>query len=326
MKRISIIFVALGSLFTGSLVAQDHHFSQYDAASMVLNPALTGMFGAQQQDYEMGLQHRDQWRGLTSQPFTRSAVWLGMNHRERMGFGGHVTMDRAGGGFSTLNAMVSGSYNIVNGQFRRQHQLTVGLQLGLIQRSFDPGAHTFDNQYTGTAQVFDTGHPSGEENLRNSLLGLDANMGVSYVNMDKKLIARPFGGLMIAHITRARQSFTDFTDRTPMRFAAHAGAEIDASSRVKVTPSVLVMGQAGVGQVNAGVLGAYALADDDHALLLGVGYRTADALILQAGMRYRTVSMRIAYDRTISTLRNYTGGMGGMELALSYGGTFRRKK
>jgi type IX secretion system PorP/SprF family membrane protein len=221
--------------------------------------------------------------------------------------------------------MLSGAYDIINVQHRKTHQLTVGLQLGIVQRTFDPAGYIFDNQYTGTDQLFDTSLPSGETFARTSLLGFDANMGVAYVNMDKSLRARPFGGGMFAHLTKPRQSFTDEMDRSPIRMAMHGGAEIDAAEKFTLTPSLLFMAQSKVKQVNANLLGAYELGDSDYSLLLGGGYRTNDAVIIQAGLQYRTTIMRIAYDRNISTLKNYTGGMGGFEISLVHGGFFKRK-
>lgn len=327
MKKALLNLSVIGSLLAATVSAQDHHFSQYDAAGTVLNPALTGMFGAETHDFSAGLQHRDQWRGLASKPFTRSAAWFEANTKDRYGYGAYVILDKAGSsGYGTLNFMLSGAYDIISDEHRDEHQLTAGLQLGLIQRSFDPGGYTFDNQYTGSAQIFDSSLPSGENFVRSSLVGFDANIGVAYVNMDHEWRVRPLGGFTLAHITRPGQSFTDQEDRTPMRASLHAGAEIDAADKLTLTPGVLFMAQAGVTQVNANLLGAYELGDSDYDLLLGAGYRTNDAVIIQTGIRYRTTLMRISYDRNVSGLKHYTGGMGGFEISLVHGGMFKGKQ
>jgi type IX secretion system PorP/SprF family membrane protein len=242
---------------------------------------------------------------------------------ERYGYGAYIQMDRAGSsGYSTMNFMVSGAYEIMNADYRRRHQLTVGLQMGVVQRTFDPSGHVFDSQYVGGDQGFDTGLHSGENFVRTSLLGFDANMGVSYVNMDEKIRARPFGGIMFAHLSRPRQSFTDELDRSPMRMAFHGGAEVDAAEKLTLTPSVLYMSQSGARLLSMNLLGGYAL-DGDYTLLLGGGYRNKDAVVIQTGVRYRTTTMRIGYDRNISSLKSYTGGMGGWEISLVHGGMFK---
>ncbi len=327
MKKALLNLSVIGSLLAGSLSAQDHHFSQYDASGVILNPALTGMFGAGSNDFTAGLQHRDQWRGLARNPFTRSAAWFEAATMERYGYGAYVVLDRAGSsGYGTLNFMVSGAYDIISQEHRDQHQLTAGLQLGLMQRSFDPGGYTFDSQYTGTDQVFDTSLPNGENFVRTSLIGFDANLGIAYVSLKQDQRVRPFGGLMFAHLTRPRQSFTDQMDRTPIKFAVHGGAEIDAAEKLTVTPGLLFMLQANVTQLNANLLGAYQLGESEYKLLLGGGYRTNDAIIIQTGLQYRTTTMRLAYDRNISGLKNYTGGMGGLEISVVYGGMFKGKQ
>ncbi|MDQ3102119.1 MAG: PorP/SprF family type IX secretion system membrane protein, partial [Bacteroidota bacterium] len=238
----------------------------------------------------------------------------------------YVMLDKAGSsGYGTLNFMLSGAYDIINAQHRDDHQLTVGLQLGVIQRTFDPAGYTFDNQYTGTSELFDPNLPNGENFVRTSLIGMDANIGVAYVNMNKALRARPFGGLMFAHLTKPRQSFSDQMDRSPIRFAMHAGAEIDAAEKLVLTPSMLFMAQSAVKEINVNLLGAYQLGESDYKLLLGAGYRSNDAVILQTGVQYKTTTMRIGYDRNISSLQAYTGGVGGFEISLVHGGFFKRK-
>ncbi len=320
MKNTIYKSILIGCLFTTAAAAQDHHFSQYDAGGMQLNPALTGMFGQDNFDFNAGIQHRDQWRGLARKPFTRSAAWFSANTMERYGYGAFVSMDKAGSsGYRNMNFMLSGAYDIMNAQYRRQHQLTVGLQLGIVQRSFDPSGYIFDSQYTGTDDVFDTSLPTGENFVRTSLLGFDANLGVAYVSVDKNKRVRPMGGLMFAHLSRPRQSFTDEMDRSPMRLAANAGAEVDVMDELTLTPHMLYMAQGGVSQINAGLLAGYTLKDSEYTFMLGGGFRTKDALILQTGVKYRTTTMRISYDRNTSSLKNYTGGMGGWEISLSHG-------
>jgi type IX secretion system PorP/SprF family membrane protein len=312
--------ILIGCLFTSAAAAQDHHFSQYDAGGMLLNPALTGMFGNETYDFNAGLQHRDQWRGLSRKPFTRSAGWFSAQLHDRYGYGAFVSMDKAGSsGYRTLNVMISGAYDIMNPDYRRKHQLSVGLQLGILQRSFDPTGYVFDSQYTGTDQIFDTSMPTGENFVRTSLLGFDANMGVYYVNKDRNMKARPFGGLMFAHLSRPLQSFTDVMDKSPMRLAVNGGAEVDIMDELTLTPHLLYMAQGGVSQINTGIMAGYSPDGSDYTFMLGGGVRLKDALIIQTGVKYKTTIMRLSYDRNTSDLKTYTGGMGGWEISLSHG-------
>jgi hypothetical protein len=52
-------------LFLSASRAQDQHFSQFYAAPLSLNPALTG---AMEGSYRVGTVYRDQWRKVMEQP------------------------------------------------------------------------------------------------------------------------------------------------------------------------------------------------------------------------------------------------------------------
>ncbi|MBK7037948.1 MAG: type IX secretion system membrane protein PorP/SprF [Bacteroidetes bacterium] len=54
----------------GVLRAQDVHFSQYNAAPLALNPALTGVNSC---DWRAGLTYRNQWNSVTTPYVTYEA-------------------------------------------------------------------------------------------------------------------------------------------------------------------------------------------------------------------------------------------------------------
>ena len=65
MKKIILgLFVVV---FTIHGKAQDFHLSQYDAAALNANPAMTGVFKG---EYRIHAHYRNQWSAFTTKPFT----------------------------------------------------------------------------------------------------------------------------------------------------------------------------------------------------------------------------------------------------------------
>ncbi len=63
--KIKILFVFILGMY--SLHAQDFHLSQYDAAALNTNPALTGAFRG---NYRLHGHYRNQWSTVATRPFT----------------------------------------------------------------------------------------------------------------------------------------------------------------------------------------------------------------------------------------------------------------
>lgn len=318
MKSTYKIFALL--LLTGSgLRAQDFHLAQYDAVSQYLNPALSGIYPGEKGDYRIASTYRSQWGSIASRPFSTAAISYDMPYK-RFGLGGYLLSNRAGAGrFGTLNFLASGAYKI-SGHEGGPHHLSTGLQLGLFYKSFDPSSFTFDSQYSSSSSTgFDENLDDMESFDKTGRVGFDANMGIHYkwVPEDKKV--HPYLGLAVYHLPRPNESFTSTVSRVPMRFNVHTGADININERFDVMPNVLYMTQAKATELNVGVTGTYKTREggtEVSRLLLGINYRTSDALIFQIGMKNENYNFRIGYDYNISALKNYTNGRGGIELSL----------
>ena len=105
-------------LLTGSVLkAQDFHVSQYDVATMYLNPALTGMYGDEKGDYRAYVDTRSQWRAFGVKPFFTTYLAYDMPYTikdKKVGFGAYFINNRTGpGNFNTTGFMLSGAYNIL---------------------------------------------------------------------------------------------------------------------------------------------------------------------------------------------------------------------
>lgn len=301
--------------------AQDFHLSQFDATPHYFNPALTGIYFGSDANYHIYSDYRSQWRSLGVKPFSTYYLAYDMPYK-LFGLGGYLIHNRNGvGGLNTINVMPSAAYKISN-EVNTPHNLSVGAQLGIIYRSFDPNHYTYDNQFSVDAPGgFDQNIFSGENFGKTSSLKLDASMGVFYKYIYDEWKANPWGGFAVYHITKPNQSFTGIDkDRTPMRLVIEVGADYQITEEISATPMLLYMGQGKARELNIGAVGFYHIKDTKYDVLFGLNYRNKDAVIIQAGMKYVNHIFTFSYDINTSYLNNYTNGRGAFEFSLLLSG------
>ncbi|MBI4929430.1 MAG: PorP/SprF family type IX secretion system membrane protein [Bacteroidetes bacterium] len=322
-KLILFLFVVTANckLETANCFAQDFHLTQFDAAPHYYNPAITGVYFGEQANYKIYGDYRSQWKAFGTKPYSTTYLAYDMpynNWGKEFGVGGYLIHSRNGkGGLNTLNFMPSIAYKITN-DVSGPHNLSVGLQMGILYKSFDPNNFTYDNQYNPDADGgFDVNTSSGENFEKTSWLKFDANMGVFYKYKKPEWKAQPWGGFSIYHATKPKQTFTNVTkDRMPMHFILQAGADYKINEDIKIIPSLLFMKQAKAYEFTIGSLGFYKMKETPYEIIGGLNYRWKDAFIIQAGMKYEQHIFKLSYDINTSYLNNYTNGRGAFEFSL----------
>jgi len=310
------------------LRAQDFHLSQYEVASQYMNPALTGMYFDEKVNYKVNADFREQWRALPSKPYTTGYLAYDMPYQKQWGFGGYIINDAAGTqNVNTLSILLSAAYKITTGgNVSAPYDLTVGLQMGLLQRSTHPGDYLYDNQYSATSPTgFDASLPSGESISKTAIFRYDANTGIYYRSHDKQKKVNYYGGFSIFHVTKPNQSFTVEKNKMPMRFAWNGGAYIDVNKQVMINPNALFMLQAKAIELNVGAMGYYRIEKTEYSPALGLSYRYQDAVIIHLGLKQGNNVYRVSYDINTSSLKNYSNGRGAIEFSVIYCGKKKGK-
>ncbi len=315
---IKYMFLIFGIFIMKVAGAQDYHFSQYDATSLYMNPALTGMYADDKGDYKIYSDYRSQWKALGIKPY--STAYLAYDQpvkkwNKNFGLGAYLVDQRAGvGKFNTMNVMISGAYDIMNNA-EGKHYLTTGLQMGIFYKNFNPSTFTYDVQYDPTMGDFNTNIPSEENFGKTSLLKFDANLGMYYKYVDKSKKVHPFVGLSVQHLTKPNESFSSVKSKLPMRFNFNGGCDITINEKLKLSPRFLYMNQAKANELNIGMLAYYKI-KEPFEVLLGVDYRNKDAIIFHAGIKQDKHIFRFSYDMNSSYLNAFSGGRGAWEFSL----------
>ncbi len=111
------------------------HFTQYMFNDYVVNPAVAGTHAY----YQVRLNSRLQWVGITDAPQTNSLSVYGPHTTKDMGFGGHLYTDVAG---PTSRNGIYGTY-AYNIALNNDIRLSMGASAGIIQSKIDGTRITF---------------------------------------------------------------------------------------------------------------------------------------------------------------------------------------
>ncbi len=295
---------------------QDFHLSQYDAAALNVNPALTGLFKG---DYRIHGHYRTQWSAVASKPFTTGLVGIDMKYNKNWGFGGQIANFRAGsGGYNVVSVLPSASYKFAFGE-EKFHFISFGAQTGFFQKSINSASLTFANQYVKTnGGEFNQGISSGETFANNGIFKLDVNLGVMYYFSKPDNRINPFGGVTFYHVNRPTESFLGEQNKLAIRPQIIAGTRIILNPKIAITPKLFYQYQDKAGEFSYAISSQFYLETYDIFLLGTIIFRNEDAAIFEFGAKYGNFIGRLSYDINTSSLSSVSSGRGGTEFSLTY--------
>ncbi len=316
LSRLGILLL-LSFLFH-PLAAQDVHFSQYVASPLTLNPANSG-------DYEGAWRamaiYRSQWAAIST-PY--ESVALGYEKKFERFSGGLVFInDRTG------DVRLNSNKLYANAAFVKPLgglQMRLGAQLGIAHKYVDVNSLSYPNQFNNGTGEFDPDLPNGENNLENSILYPDLNLGLMLKRSGQTF--SPFLGLSVFHVTHPNESFSGGTSRLPMRTNVNAGLRWKMSEQLAVVPEILYSHHAKAHELLVGSYAYYYLAPNAFKarslfaggeLRTGLG-RNTDAAIFIVGVEVQKIRLGFSYDSNVSQLSEATNQQGGFEVSLIYTG------
>jgi len=325
LKKLYIFSYIIVAMFGHKqLCAQALNYSQYYNAPLLTNPANTGF--NPDYDYRAGMNYRTQWASVGT-PYKTMGVWadakLFANRFENgwMGIGGSIIKDVAGAGqLTSTGASVSIAWHQMLGY---NSLLSAGFSAGVTTKTVDLSKLNFDNQWNG--KFFDISIPTFEPFAFSQVGYLDLNMGLNYAYFASENFYFN-AGVSIMHLNSPKESFfsPNISDaRVPMRYNFFANANLKMDNLWILNPNIyyssvinkneLVMGM----NANRNISG-----DGMQQLILGLYYRTGDAIIPMVGYQVNDLKITVNYDATISGLSNLNGSRGAYELSIIKQGIF----
>lgn len=338
MKKI-LLGVSAAMVLFSSANAQDEHFTQYFASPLTLNPALTGLT---QCDLRLSANYRSQWASVSNTPYTTAVISFDMatmkgklNNGDALGIGIVALYDKAGiGALTQINVGLSVAYHKALG-VEKKHNISLGIQGSLIQKSIDFNKIKFEDQYnpgSGLAE-YNTGEAIGNTDLTYP----DFNAGVMY-NGQVSEHATAYIGFSYFHLTQPTETFlkngggtTD--NKIHSRYCTYLGGSFDLNENIVLYASGLYQTQAAASEVVLGAAVGFVLNpghDEEYqkntVFYLGGWYRYGDAISPYIGLEWSKMKLGLSYDVNVSSFTPATNGNGAYELSLIFNGCINKRE
>lgn len=310
MKKILSIVILIGAIM--NVKAQDYHFSQFDANPFYINPALTGERLTEHKGIQFNANYRDQMAQYTKFPGSYRSIAASIDEplSPKFALGQSFFNNKsATSSFNTTGFLLAGAYRLIDQSVENSenHNLSVGVQLGILNKSVSPEKFTYDAQYSSSSEDgFDRSIPSGETYARQSYYNLNVNFGMYYRVTSKNKKLSVYGGLAMYNITRPNESFFDASySALPLRVNLHGGFRYAATKLLIVQPQILYMNQAKANELNVGVLLYSKIENSIYQPIYGISVRNKDALIFQTGLSVKGITVRASYDVVTNYLKAF---------------------
>jgi len=301
--KIKKVLVSLGILLSMQAFAQDPTFTQFYSNPIYLNPALAGSIGCPR----VSMNYRNEWPQLTGNYVTYSMAYDSYVKSISGGLGIIATHDvQARGTISTT--MVGGIYSY-NLKVNRKFSIMFGARAAYYQKYLDWSKLTFGDMIDPRRGfIYQTGDvPRGTG--RRGFFDASAGMVAYTKNF--------YAGLAVHHLNRPDESMILGQSRLPMRFTAHAGANIKIgnkgrySNNTSLMPNIIYQYQNGFQELSIGTYLKY------ENFTVGAWYRNKDAFILSFGINTDNFRVGYSYDITVSKLGQGVSG-GSHEVSLGF--------
>ena len=320
-KLIAYIFIFN---IVGYSLAQSPQFSQFYAAPLYLNPALTGAT----KGGRIALNYRNQWPA-SGATFNTGAFSFDYNLRSiSSGLGLLVVNDRVDDNGLTFTSVGATYAYITN--ITRKHSVRVGLKASQNWSGIKSSSLIFADQLIN------------QTNSSNSLAGLQPTIsyfddvvgGVFYSN-------NCWVGLAFDHLTRPNQSYYGANDELPLKYSFHAGYTMPLTKNIKgftTSKMTLTFNYKAQKKWDQLDLGFYYT---KNPIVLGLWYRglpfknnpqntsnysNRESLVFLFGIEVNEFRIGYSYDLLMSQLAPFSGGAHELSLTYSWGEDKRSMK
>jgi len=335
--------------------AQDRHFTLYNFAPLVVNPAYTGAYEG---SYRVGGLMREQAFSnnipnlnsvYSTRDFFIDAPLLNVRKNDWVGIGVNFYSDAAGTfglGYQTVHGSIA--YHLALDK-RRKSVLTLGIHGGQVNRRITGAKRRRDTAFDVERIVLPEENTILPINMEAASNFFDLGAGMLLKSKLNKTTAIEIG-FSVQHITGnasidldslsdrsnyALQGLTDNDDfRIPRLFVLHGTYDMELTDTWLLSPSFLFQQARNQNEAVIQFLGGYKLMKreirddgkkgkfikdkDAPKIRFGLGYRVGDALQVLLGYEKGDLRVGIGYDLTLSTLADANNSQGGLEIAANY--------
>jgi type IX secretion system PorP/SprF family membrane protein len=317
MYRILLLSCVLMLMLNGAVTAQDPQFSQFYAAPLYLNPALTGATN----QARAGINYRNQWPAIDANFTTMSAYFDYFIEDKNSGVGVIITRDREGlAGLQSISLGLQYSYEL---QLTKYLGFRPGVQVAVFNRDVNFGKLTFGDQFDASTGQIINKQTAETFNTQSSKTFVDLSFGGVFFTKSAWL------GVSTWHLTRPNQSLIGEESKLPVKLSVHGGFKFylqpgvvgsgvyARKSERSIAPAFQYRHQGQWDQVDLGMYFTF------EPLVLGTWYRGVpfknlggvvnnESIVLLLGFTKLgakdAINIGYSYDYTISKLGPGSGG------------------
>lgn len=314
------LFLIIFIFCVNPIQSQDPHFTQYYAAPMLMNPALTGFFNG---DVRTSGAYRSQWPSLPSPYLTgtfsvdANALKSYIKDGDIFGVGFTGVFDKTnGGGLKTNTLSGSVSFHKLLDPYG-VNRIGVGAMASYTSRLLDYSKFAFGQQIT--PQGFDNTLPTGEPVNGFSSNYIDYSVGVVYSAITD--ISSFYCGASIYHFNNPTETFNGPIHTIQPRMVFNAGSNFQVGEANRMYLSGAYMKSEYSSDLIFGAAFSRALSqipEENYNIILGGWYRYNDAIAPYVGLEFQNMRAGISYDINVSKLTSGSNFRGGFEFTLSY--------
>lgn len=320
-------------LITGSIQAQDIHFSQFYMSPLNLNPAMTGVLNCKTR---LIANYRNQWSAVIGSNAynTYSASYdqkMPIGREDYFGIGGTLWGDVAGESrFGTTQGRISMSYSKKMAGYRKKASyIVIGADGGITQRRISRSDLRWPTQITSDGVFDPTIDPNEPNFVDTDKIFADLSTGLLWFSvLDDN--SNWYAGAAIHHLNRPNVTFLGSDVSLYARYTLHAGGQFETAPRITLLPNIVYMIQGPHRELNLGSSVRFAMGPSrttNQSWQIGGWYRVgtkvegglhSDAIIISSRFNYDQFGIGFSYDYNISELRSGGAGNGAFEFSLSY--------
>lgn len=315
VSTLLVVFCMLGVSL--QVTAQDPQFSQFYAAPLYLNPAMTGATG----QARVGLNYRNQWPALEANFTTKSIYGDYFIEDKKSGVGFMLVQDTEGlANLRSTQLALQYSYEM---EITKQLGFRPGFQVAGFMRDINFSKLTFGDQFDPLTGELN-GQPTGEElNTGQKRLFVDLAAGGVFFTRTAWL------GVAAHHLNRPNQSLINEKSSLPIKYSVHGGFKFRMKPGVQgsgvymrntersISPAIQYRHQGQFDQMDVGVYTTL------EPLVLGMWYRgipfkavngfiNNESIVLLLGFTQLgakdAINIGYSFDYTVSRLGIGSGG------------------
>lgn len=297
-NRINILVLFL--FVVKSAVAQDPHFTQFDAAPFTVNPAYTGVFNGKAR---FMMNYRQQWANLVD-PFTTAVVAGDFKIGEQklvegqhpFNLGVQLMQDQSmGGAFKSNYLGLMASYHVVLNEADDQ-SIGAGLSFNYGNRRIDFADISFDRQFTSGG--FNLSLPNGEAAMQNMKPFYSVGAGLLFRS------GNPLSGTFFDigfsgyHFNKPIQTvFDDPNQKLPIRWSGQMTFQQYLNDVSLINFKALYQNQAQTKYLLAGISFARILGDNNQYMMgAGLWYRSGESIAPNTYFEFNQIRIGLSYD------------------------------